>query len=192
MTRLCSIAGCENKHSAKGFCRLHYLRMKFNGSAAGSSRSHAPLEVRFWRYVDKRGDDECWPWVGKRQPTGYGRIGEGQYKQHGAHRVSFKMANGFEPPVVMHTCDNRWCVNPAHLKAGTYAENNADMRAKGRHNTTERPRGADHHRAKLTEADVRIIKSRPTEKPGKLGAEFGVKSAVIQRIRNGTAWKHVT
>ncbi|MES2781390.1 MAG: HNH endonuclease signature motif containing protein [Pseudomonadota bacterium] len=191
MTRLCSIDGCGLKHSSLGFCRNHHSRFKRTGSPDGI-RPRAPIEVRFWKFVDKRGDNDCWPWTGKRQKTGYGRISSGQFKQYGAHRVSFKMENGFDPPVVMHICDNRWCVNPAHLKAGTMAENNADMRAKGRHNTTIRPRGEGHHRSKLTEADVREIKSRPDMKPGKLGKEFGVKSAVIQRIRNGSAWKHVT
>ena len=116
----------------------------------------------------------------------------GENKQIGAHRMSYKIATGEEPPVVMHACDNPWCVNPAHLRGGTKADNTADMIAKGRHNTTIRPRGSEHHRAKLTEEMVKQIKCRPEEKPGKLAAEFGVKSAVVQRIRKGLAWKHIT
>ncbi len=91
----------------------------------------------------------------------------------------------------MHSCDNPWCVNPAHLRGGTKADNTADMHAKKRGNYTAQPKGESHHRSKLTEAMVREIKSRPNEKPGLLAAEFGVKSAVVQRIRKGLAWKHI-
>jgi hypothetical protein len=191
MARLCSVAGCGLPHNCKGYCRKHYQRVAKYGHPRGGPTTHAPPEVKFWRYVEKRGPEECWPWIGKRQPTGYGRMGVGARKQVGAHRLSFKIATGEEPPVVMHTCDNPWCVNPAHLRGGTHADNTADMLAKGRNGKTG-ARGESHHRAKLTEAMVREIKARPNEKPGKLAAEFGVKSAVVQRIRRGLAWTHIT
>lgn len=34
--------------------------------------------------------------------------------------------------VIMHTCDNRICVNPKHLQLGTIQTNNADRTAKYR------------------------------------------------------------
>lgn len=192
MPRSCSAPGCEGIHHSKGYCRKHYQRFSRHGSIGGGKASHAPAEVRFWRFVDKREPDECWPWTGKRQSSGYGRLSLPGGKQIGAHRLSFENKTGETAEVVMHTCDNPWCVNPAHLRGGTMADNMADMREKNRDNRTVRPRGEAHHRARLTEDNVREIKRRSDEKPGKLAAEFGVKYAVIHRIRAGLAWKHIT
>ncbi len=48
------------------------------------------------------------------------------------HRIVHAYATGETPKVVMHTCDNRKCVNPNHLKSGTHQDNTQDMLAKGR------------------------------------------------------------
>lgn len=61
--------------------------------------------------------------------------GHGSFGRRGlAHRISYTMHFGPVPAgmVVMHSCDNPPCVNPAHLTIGTQADNLADMTAKGR------------------------------------------------------------
>jgi hypothetical protein len=97
------------------------------------------LEERFWSRVDKRGPDECWPWIGAQNGNGYGRI-----KVDGilwvAHRVAYALATKKWPKsdltyhgkVVMHRCDNPACCNPAHLQIGTQRRNVMDMVRKGR------------------------------------------------------------
>jgi hypothetical protein len=96
-----------------------------------------PLEQRFWRKVDKAGPNECWLWKGTlSEPNGYGLISNGHNKPWlRAHRVSWQLANGRDPGdlFVCHSCDNRTCVNPAHLWLGTNTDNLKDMVAKGRH-----------------------------------------------------------
>lgn len=89
----------------------------------------------FWARVSKRGSDECWEWTGMRRHK-YGRVSyclEGSSAQQWrAHRLAHYLTTGETPPVVMHTCDNPPCCNPAHLRGGTQRENVHDAIRKGR------------------------------------------------------------
>jgi len=89
--------------------------------------------------------------------------------------------------VSRHTCDNRACVNGLHLIPGSIADNNADKQERGR-----QARGEGIATAKLTEADVREIRSlAQTETFRSLAARFGVSDRAVSYAASGKRWRHV-
>jgi hypothetical protein len=87
------------------------------------SRPPATLESRLWPKVSQAGDDpveSCWPWTGKPNAAGYGRINKGR-RGDGvilAHRAVYEALVGLIPDdlVIDHLCRNPICVNPWHLE----------------------------------------------------------------------------
>lgn len=93
----------------------------------------SPIE-RFWLFVAKAGDDECWTWHGSRHTNnGYGRFWDGAHHVV-AHRMMYELTHGEIKAGmdVCHTCDNPACVNPAHLFVASHRDNMRDMVRKGR------------------------------------------------------------
>lgn len=135
-----------------------------------------------------KGPRVCWPWPGKIHRSGYGRT-HYQGKCMNAHRAVWWRAFGDPGSLqVLHRCDNRACVNPAHLFLGTTEENTADRHAKGRD-----ARGERNRHAKLSEPQVREIRRRHAggESRAALARAFGVEWTAISRAVSGRSWKHL-
>ena len=89
-------------------------------------------------------DSGCWEWTGPFFSTGYPQFWMDGTNRKG-NRVSWLLFRGAIPEslMVLHSCDNKKCVNPEHLHLGDHAQNMRESSERGRHK-----RGKDHYMAK--------------------------------------------
>lgn len=145
------------------------------------------IEERFWSKVDVRGPDACWPWTAGKDHYQYGAMLGVHGTMVHASRIVWELTYGPIPEglCVLHRCDNRPCVNPAHLFLGTKADNSRDMATKGR--------WRNQHSTRLTEADVREIRRLAADGVGanSIGRAFGIHHKTVYDIVRRTSWRHV-
>jgi hypothetical protein len=175
---------------------------------------------RFWsRVVRQRG---CWKWNGYHDPSGYAKVTFLQNPTY-AHRIAYELTKGRIPAgkVIDHLCNNRSCVNPAHLKVtdhrtnilrGTgqsarnavkiscirghaFASGNRKCRIcinEKRRKGTGPARGESHPCALLTESNVRFIREHYGHVPLKiLAGKFRVAVETICAVGKRRSWRYL-
>lgn len=151
------------------------------------NKGHCSEHCRFNSKVTSASAAECWNWRGA-ITGGYGcfRV-EGKTQK--AHRVALFMSTGAWPEsVVMHTCDNPRCCNPAHLRVGTHQENMTDMKMKGR--AKSGGVGSLCKLAKLNEDAVAEILSTKMQAKD-ICSKFGIGKSAAYSVLARRTWKHV-
>lgn len=119
-----------NKYRPNRFILGHQNRLKDWGS----------VEERFWSKVDRRGEDECWPWTGA-NCGGVERRGVFWYegRREKAPKIALILSGIVakdEFDWALHSCDNANCVNPKHLRFGTRKDNHEDKITRGRNSNS--------------------------------------------------------
>jgi hypothetical protein len=147
------------------------------------TRKTKSLEERLWGLIDKKAENECWPWLGGTVPKGYGTIKvliDGKWKTSYAHREILKLSKGV--PITprthaLHSCDNPRCCNPQHLHWGTNSKNRREARDR-LHNQGNQ---------KLTPQQVDVIRN-DSRTYQEIANDYFLHRDTIARIKQKRGW----
>lgn len=107
-------------------------------------------------------------------------------KAYDLHRVVCERRHGpLGDLFAIHTCDNKMCINPDHLRPGTSKDNAQDMASKNRHMF-----GEINGNSKLTEAQAKEI-YHMIGVHKEIGELFGVDRSTVSLIKRRKLWKHI-
>ena len=169
-------------------CRLHYnFSWTFFFKLALAMILTPEQEWNFLRKIAMFSNENgCLEWLGSiRNRTGYGAFSIDS-KNVCAHRVAWVLKHGYWPDeYILHTCDNKLCVNADHLYEGDYSDNAVD-----RSNRCHR-----HSTLKLTPREVfeicELLKlGLLTQK--QIGEKYGITQSEVSNISTNKRWNHLT
>ena len=90
---------------------------------------------RIERSIINQSDDDCWITHYSQKGGRSTHVTIRADRMRSLHRIAWEAHNAEPIPegmIVMHTCDNPPCCNPAHLVLGTPKDNTHDAISKGR------------------------------------------------------------
>ena len=188
---ICEIKNCHKAARSLGWCNGHYKRNLRYGDPLGGNPTMKGEPLKFVKFAASAEGDSCLIWPFPPTAYGYGQLNYLGTVMH-AHRAVLIEA-GFPPPnahksVAAHKpliCHNPLCVRLSHIRWDNHTGNAADMFLDGTAKI-----GSKHHNAKLTEADIPVIRTMAETYTRKEIADcYGVSAGAITAIILRVNWK---
>jgi single-strand DNA-binding protein len=157
-----------------------------------------PLIDRLLAKIEIDQETGCWNWKGCLDRYGYGKIRPAPKTQPiKAHRASYEHYIGPIPVgeisgftyLIMHSCDNRRCINPNHLRFGTHHENSQD-----KHNTNPPHERHNYIMPNLNQVTLcgNLTRDPEIKYTSKGTAVADLSLAINSREKVGEEWKDKT
>lgn len=194
LPKICTKEKCNDIVAARGLCVKHYDSERRSGGLTSPLVNNLGVgdteEERFWSRVAKTADaNDCWNWLAGRDGNGYGCVSLNGKSAKTSRAAWFYTYGAMPTLLVLHSCDNRICCNPNHLREGTAQDNMDDKVRRNR-----QPRGEAQGAAKLTEAqviEIRRLYAVGDTSQRKLAVIFGVNQKTIGHVLRRTTWTHI-
>ena len=126
--------------------------------------------------------------------VGYAQLWDGERVVY-AHRVVAELAHGqpLDGQLAIHSCDNRKCINPEHLRWGTAKDNSQDAVLRNRLIGRNHVRGDAHPSTRLTTNDVRTIRQLRADGAiyREIAQRYGISIQAVAAICTNKTWKEV-
>lgn len=185
--KICKEPSCMKPIRARGLCVAHYKAQRLSG-ALETRIAPAGRDAGWIQRHASYSSDDCLLWPYRVDRDGYGVASSNVCRR--ASRLMCIEAHG-EPEngqQAAHSCHNRLCVNPRHLRWATARENASDRTLIG--NTF---READSPLAKLTRQQAREIFAETRKRSNAaIAKDFGVSPATVSNIRARKSWTTAT
>lgn len=187
ITKTCTIENCNRKMHGLQRCVYHYQQFRKSADyvkKVAQSPKGEPLDFYYRKYSINTEKCILWPY---QKSNGYGRVIFNN-KKIMVHRLSLIQYSGEDHKELfaLHSCRNRNCFNPTHLRWGTHKENMEDMVADG-----TSAQGTKHYHAKLSEKDVIKI-YLDTRTHVAIAKDYNMNPSNVSHIKTGRAWRNVT
>lgn len=159
-------------------------------------RRTGELEDWFSQQLDTK-ESGCWEWTRCLSRKGYGQF---RYNGRTTYTHRYVLEQKLGRPIragymACHSCNNRRCCNPDHIREGSAKENTQDMIDAGRQATGDAvaQRGEKHGMSKLTEDQVHAIRElQPTMSVRQIAKRYGVSPSTVSSIHLRKSWRHLS